>query len=144
MALNDGIASADGKRLLDVLNSFGTVLAIKLYRLGRGPGPDVPYIPCLDHEAMLHEHVQPHGSVYVQEASSGDLHEVIFIPGSRRLQIDPVSTWGEHSPESRARLLVALERPRREAVHLLADDRGDGDECDVAVTSQGLEQRSGL
>ena len=110
MALNNNAALADDNRLLDVLNSFGTVLAIKLYRLGRGSGPDVPYIPCLDHEAMLHEHVEPHGSVYVQEASSGDLHEVIFIPGSRRLQIDPVSTWGEHSPESRARLMEALRR----------------------------------
>jgi hypothetical protein len=67
MALNDGTALADGKRLHDALNSFGTVLAIKLYRLGRGPGPDVPYIPCLDHEAMLHEHVAPHAAAYVQE-----------------------------------------------------------------------------
>jgi hypothetical protein len=110
MALNDGTALADGKRLQDILNSFGTVLAIKLYRLGRGPGPDVPCIPCLDHEAMLHEHVQPHAAAYVQEASSGDLHEVIFTPSSRLLQIDPVSTWGEHSPESRARLMAALQR----------------------------------
>jgi hypothetical protein len=110
MVLNDDTALADGKRLLDVLKSFGTVLAIKLYRLERGPGPDVPYIPCLDHEAMLHEHVQPHAAAYVQEASSGDLHEVIFTPSSRRLQIDPVSTWGEHSAESRARLMAALQR----------------------------------
>lgn len=110
MALNDGSALADGKRLLDVLDTFGTVLAIKLYRLNRGEGLDVPYIPCLDHEAMLHEHVQPHASAYVQEAASNDLHEVIFIPGARRLQIDPVSTWGEHSAESRARLTALLQR----------------------------------
>ena len=110
MALNDGTALADGKRLFDVLNSFGTVLAIKLYRLSRGSGPDVPCIPCLDHEAMLHEHVQPHAAAYVQEASSGDLHEVVFTPSLRRLQIDPVSTWGEHSPESRARLMSALKQ----------------------------------
>ena len=110
MVLTDDTALADGKRLLDVLKSFGTVLAIKLYRLGRGPGPDVPYIPCLDHEAMLHEHVQPHAAMYVQEASSGDLHEVIFTPSSRVMQIDPVSTFGEHSPESRARLIAILQR----------------------------------
>jgi len=109
MALNEETPLADGKRLLDVLESFGTVLAIKLYRLGRGAGPDVPYIPCLDHEAMLHEHVQPHAAAYVQEASSGELHEVIFTPSSRRLQIDPVSTWGEHSAESRARLMAVLQ-----------------------------------
>jgi hypothetical protein len=110
MALNDGTALADGKRLLDALNSFGPVLTIKLYRLGRSSGPDVPYIPCLDHEAMLHEHVQPHVAAYVQEASSGDLHEVIFTPSRRGLQIDPVSTWGEHSPESRARLISVLRQ----------------------------------
>jgi len=111
MALNEGTALADGKRLLDVLGEFGTVLAIKLYRLARVQGgPDVPYLPCLDHEAMLHEHVQPHAAAYVQESASGDLHEVIFTPAERRLQIDPVSTWGEHSPESRARLMAALQR----------------------------------
>ena len=79
MALNDpprlrqpGAAVADDKRLFDVLNEFGTVLAIKLYRLGRiEGGPDVPYLPCLDHEAMLHEHVQPHTAAYVQESASG-------------------------------------------------------------------------
>jgi hypothetical protein len=102
MALND-------QRLFDVLGTFGPILAIKLYRLNRGQGPDVPSIPCLDHEAMLHEHVEPHGSAYVQESSSGDLHEVIFIPGERRLQIDPVSTLGEHSLESRARLVALLQ-----------------------------------
>ena len=119
MALNDppspglrrtGTAEADGKRLLDLLGTFGPVLAIKLYRLKPGPGPDVPHIPCLDHEAMLHEHVQPHASAYVQERLSGDLHEVIFIPGDRGLQIDPVSTWGEHSPESRGRLVALLQQ----------------------------------
>jgi hypothetical protein len=107
-ALKEGTALRDGTRLLEVLGTFGTILAIKLYRLGRGPGPDVPYIPCLDHEAMLHEHVQRHGSVYVQEAASGDLHEIVFTPDARRLQIDTVSTWGEHSPESRARLVALL------------------------------------
>ena len=57
---------------------------------------------------MLHEQVEPHAAAYVQESSSGDLHEVVFIPSSRRLEIDPVSTWGEHSPESHARLVQLL------------------------------------
>ena len=106
-----GTLKDDGLKLLEVLKDFGPILAIKLYRFGRGPGPDVPYIPCLDHEAMLHERIPPHAAAYVQEAASGDLHEIVIFPATRRLQIDTVSTWGEHSPESRDRL-VALLRAR--------------------------------
>ncbi len=105
-----GTAREDGRRLLDLLKDFGPILTIKLYRLNRDAGLNVPYIPCLDHEAMLHEHVAPHAAAYIQEAASGDLHEVVFVPGEHRLDIDPVSTWGEHSPESRARLVALLER----------------------------------
>ena len=101
-------ARDDGLQLLDVLKDFGPILAIKLYRVGRGPGPDVPYLPCLDHEAMLHERIPPHAAAYVQEAASGDLHEIVIFPATRRLQIDTVSTWGEHSPESRERLIAML------------------------------------
>jgi hypothetical protein len=103
-----GNARQDGQQLLDALGDFGPILAIKLYRLDRANAPDVPIIPCLDHEAMLHEHVAAHAAAYVQEAASGDLHEVVFIPGSRRLEIDTISTWGEHSPESRERLVTLL------------------------------------
>ena len=103
-----GHAREDGQQLLTALADFGPVLAIKLYRLARSHAPDVPIIPCLDHEAMLHEHVEAHAAAYVQEASSGDLHEIVFIPRARRLEIDPVSTWGEHSPESQARLVRLL------------------------------------
>ena len=101
-------AHAEGERLLRVLAGFGPVLAIKLYRLRRSQGPDVPTLPCLDHEAMLHEGIAPHGAAYVQEATSGDLHEIVWIPAERRIQIDTVSTWGEHSPESKDRLLAWL------------------------------------
>lgn len=111
----------EGQRLLDVLGAFGPVLAIKLYRLARGPGPDVPSIPCLDHEAMLHQRIAPHAALYVQEAASGDLHEIVFIPAERRLQLDIVSTWGEHSPESRERLLALL---RERMSHYRIDVRG--------------------
>ena len=101
-------ARDDGLQLLEVLKDFGPILAIKLYRVGRGPGPDVPYLPCLDHEAMLHERIPPHAAAYVQEAASGDLHEIVIFPATRRVQIDTVSTWGEHSPESRERLIAML------------------------------------
>lgn len=103
-----GAAREDGVQLLEVLQDFGPVLAIKLYRLRRGPGPDVPYVPCLDHEAMLHERIPPHAAAYVQEATSGDLHEIVIFPATRRVQIDTVSTWGEHSRESRDRLIALL------------------------------------
>ena len=103
-----GRAREDGQQLLTALADFGPVLAVKLYRLARSHAPDVPIIPCLDHEAMLHEHVEAHAAAYVQEASSGDLHEIVFIPSARRLEIDPVSTWGEYAPESQARLVRLL------------------------------------
>ena len=103
-----GNARQDGQRLLDALADFGPILAIKLYRLARTNAPEVPIIPCLDHEAMLHEHIAAHAAAYVMETASGDLHEVVFIPGARRLEIDTVSTWGEHSPESRERLVKFL------------------------------------
>ncbi|HVH28628.1 MAG TPA: hypothetical protein VM818_17810 [Vicinamibacterales bacterium] len=103
-----GHAREDGQQLLTALADFGPVLAIKLYRLARSQAPDVPIIPCLDHEAMLHEHAEAHAAAYVQEAASGDLHEIVFVPGARRIEIDPVSTWGEHSDDSRARLVQLL------------------------------------
>ena len=108
-----GNARQDGQQLLDAIADFGPILAVKLYRLARANAPDVPIIPCLDHEAMLHEHVAAHAAAYVQETNSGDLHEIVFVPGARRLEIDTVSTWGEHSPESRERLvkLVAARMP---------------------------------
>jgi len=108
VVLSDASARSDGQRLLDILEGFGPVLAVKLYRLNRGAGPDVPILPCLDHEAMLHEGIAPHAAAYVQETMSGDLHEIVWIPAERRFEIDTVSTWGEHSPESRDRLMALL------------------------------------
>ena len=60
---------------------------------------------------MLHEGIAPHAAAYVQETASGDLHEIVWIPDERRIQIDTVSTWGEYSPDSHHRL-VALVRER--------------------------------
>ena len=52
--------AAEASRILRELSSFGPVLAIKLYRLTLDPAPAIPTLPCLDHEAMLHEGVAPH------------------------------------------------------------------------------------
>ena len=99
----------EARELLAALEPFGPVLAMKLYRLARADGPPVPILPCLDHEAMLHEGIAPHAAFYIQERASGDLHEIVFIPDERRLEIDGVSTLGEHSAESRDRLLALLK-----------------------------------
>ncbi len=93
---------------LEALRSFGPALSVKLYRLKPDPASPLPVIPCLDHEAMLHQTVAPHAAAYVQEAASGDLHEVVFYPGDLRIEIDTVSTWGEASEESRGRLTAFL------------------------------------
>ena len=93
---------------LETLRTFGPALSIKLYRLTLDPTPPLPIIPCLDHEAMLHQTVAPHAAAYVQETASGDLHEVVFIPNDQRVEIDAVSTWGEASEESRGRLTAFL------------------------------------
>ena len=105
-----GSDSAESARLLRNLSTFGRVLAIKLYRITLEPPPPVPILPCLDHEALLHEGVSPHMAVYVQESSSGDIHEVVFVPAQRRIEVDTFSTWGECSPESRQRLLAAVSQ----------------------------------
>jgi hypothetical protein len=100
--------SAEAERVFEILTGFGPILAIKLYRLTLSPARRVPSLPCLDHEAMLHEGIAPHAAAYVQDATSSDLHELVCIPGERRIEIDTVSTWGEHSTESRERLLALM------------------------------------
>ena len=105
--------STDTAYALEALAAFGPVLSIKLYRLTLDPVPALPMLPCLDHEAMLHEGIPPHAAAYVQDASSGDLHELVLVPRKRTIEIDTMSTWGEHSAESLARLQahVALKFP---------------------------------
>ena len=98
----------DVQRALNALQPFGAPLSIKLYRVQLDPAPPVPVIPCLDHEAMLHQRVLPHAAAYLQERSSGELHEVVFIPAAKRIQIDTTSTWGECSSESHRRLVAFL------------------------------------
>ena len=109
------MSDSDGaRRSIEALQPFGPVLAIKLYRLTLDPQPAVPILPCLDHEAMLHESVPPHAAAYIQDASSGDLHELVFIPARKRIEVDTVSTWGENSAASHQRLLAMLQERFRE------------------------------
>ena len=114
------MSDSDGARQsIEALQPFGPVLAVKLYRLTLDPTPPVPILPCLDHEAMLHETVAPHAAAYIQDASSGDLHELVFIPARKRIEVDTVSTWGENSPASHQRLLAMIaERFRDHSVRV--------------------------
>jgi hypothetical protein len=57
---------------------------------------------------MLHEGIPPHAAAYVQETASSDLHELVCIPAEHRIEIDTVSTWGEHSAESQDRLMTLM------------------------------------
>jgi hypothetical protein len=100
--------STECRRILGALRAFGPVLSIKSYRITLENPPAIPLLPCLDHEAMLHGGIAPHMAVYIQEAASGNLHELVFVPGKRRVDVDIVSTWGESSPESHTRVLQML------------------------------------
>ena len=93
---------------LEALRAFGPVLAIKLYRISLENPPAVPTLPCLDHEAMLHEGVAPHAAAYVQDSTSGDLHELVFVPAKKRIEMETMSTWLEQSEDSRVRLRAHL------------------------------------
>jgi hypothetical protein len=91
------------------LSEFGRILCVKLYRLDlRSTQAAVPILPCLDHEAMLHEGIDPHAAAYVQDRS-GDLHEVVYIPDAGRIDVDTVSTLGERSVDGHQRLVSALK-----------------------------------
>jgi hypothetical protein len=90
------------------LKEFSTILCIKLYRLSIESTPAaVPVLPCLDHEAMLHEGIEPHAAAYVEDRG-GDLHEVVYIPGGKRIDVDTVSTLGERSQGAHDRLVGEL------------------------------------
>ncbi len=110
MSAPDG-PHADAGPSIDALGRIGRVLAIKLYRLSLWPPPAVPVLPCLDHEAMLHEGIAPHVAAYLLDEASGDLHELVVIPRQRRVEIDTVSTWGECTAPSHQRVVaLAAER----------------------------------
>lgn len=92
------------------LQGLGTVLALKAYRVPLDSAGVIPVLPCLDHEAMLHQHVQSHLAAYLQLDGSPDIHEVVIYPGARRLQVDTASTIGEFSDAGHAALLGLLRQ----------------------------------
>jgi hypothetical protein len=70
----------------------------------------VPVLPCLDHEAMLHEGNPRHASAYVEDRSSNDIHEILFVPADSLIEFDVVSASDEHSTRSRDRLMGELKK----------------------------------
>ena len=105
----DTTKTVEGQRFFATLSEIATPLALKLYRMRIELPVGVPTLPCLDHEAMLHEGIAPHAAAYVQEPA-GDLHEIVYIPDKRRIDVETVSTVGENSPEARERFVAALHR----------------------------------
>ena len=89
------------QRFFDSLTEAYLIRSIKLYRLKLDPVPHVPILPCLDHEAMLHEAIPRHAAAYVEDPESHDLHEIVIIPARALIEIDIASTAEEHSVDSR-------------------------------------------
>ena len=99
---------AISSRFFAQLASLVRLRAVKLYRLHVDVAAAVPRLPCLDHEAVLHESIAPHAAAYVEDPESGELHELVLTPSRRRIEIDPASTLYEHTEAGRARLIAGL------------------------------------
>jgi hypothetical protein len=129
----------DGLVFLQALRQLGDVLALKQYRVNIDPAPRIPILPCLDHEALLHEGVAPHLAAYVRDRTD-NLHEVVWIPKELRIDIDVASTMSENTPESQASFVAALsERFPDHQVHVtpvswLKGDRRVAHACRAQVT----------
>ena len=89
------------------LASFAHLRAIKLYRLEVEVVAAVPRLPCLDHEAVLHEGA-PHVGAYVEDTETGELHELVLIPSRRRIKVDPGSTLHEYTEAGQAGFIARL------------------------------------
>ena len=96
------------RRFLAGLAEFAHLRAVKLYRLRVDLATPVPSLPCLDHEAMLHEGIAPHAAAYVEDRETGEIHEIVLIPSRHRVEIDVASTLHEHTDEGQERLLDRL------------------------------------
>ena len=105
LASSDGVAC---EGFIRTISEFSRVHAIKLYRLSVTLPEPVPRLPCLDHEAMLHEDISPHAAMYIEDLDSGGLHEIVCVPARRRIEIDIVSTAEEHSVVAHDRLVQRL------------------------------------
>jgi hypothetical protein len=129
----------DGHLFLNALREIGDVLALKQYRVNIDPAPSIPILPCLDHEALLHEGIAPHLAAYVRDRS-GNLHEAVWIPKELRIDIDVASTMSENTQESQAKFIAALSaRFPDHHVHLtqvswLKGDRRVAHACRAQVT----------
>lgn len=99
----------DCTHFFERLNGLADVLAIKLYRLRLETAPPVPMLPCLDHEAMLHEGIAPHAAAYVRDRE-GHLHEVVFTPDDHTVTLDVASTLHESTPEANTVFRKALSQ----------------------------------
>jgi hypothetical protein len=58
---------------------------------------------------MLHEGIAPHAAAYVRDRSD-NLHEIVYIPGKRRIDVETTSTVGECTPEARKQFIAGLRR----------------------------------
>lgn len=96
------------RQFLDTVSRFAQVHAVKLYRMPDALPDGVPQLPCLDHEARLHENIAPHAAMYIEDRDGGGLHEVVWVPDRRRIEIDVVSTADEHTAAAHARLVERL------------------------------------
>ena len=103
-------ACAVSSRFFAVLSSFARLRAVKLYRLHDDVAGVVPHVPCLDHEAVLHEAAAPLAAAYVEDPETGELHELVLFPSRRRIKVDPVSTLNEHTAAGQARLVARLRK----------------------------------
>ncbi len=127
-------------QVLTTLGTFAAVRAVKAYRLRVELTPPVPQLPCLDHEAMLHEGIAPHAAAYVEDYESGELYEIVLTPSKRRIEIDVASTLHEHSQVGQARLLERLRGQfpefayRVNRVSWLRGDRRVARACRAQVT----------
>jgi hypothetical protein len=106
MSLSPAEAGRACAEALEQVAALGALRAVKVYRVAWRPA-GTPVLPCLDHEAMLHERVPAHVAAYVED-HDGQIHEVVIVPGQRRTQVDTMSTWGESTPAARQALVQAL------------------------------------
>ena len=100
-------SSASCQQFCDEVGKFSRILALKLYRLRLDDPPAVPILPCLDHEAMLHEEVAPHAAAYIEDRE-GHLHEIVHVPDEHRIDVDSVSTMFERSQQAHEHLIEKL------------------------------------
>ena len=96
------------RRFFAGVAEFAHLRAVKLYRLRVELTTPAPSLPCLDHEAMLHEGIAPHAAAYVEDRETHELHEIVLIPSRHRVEIDMASTLHEHTDDGQARLLERL------------------------------------